>query len=249
MSSADWLERYRHGQRWQVWHEMRQLGATVRQNEELALEAQQVCDEMARRAQQNVEMIIERLTADGYWFHTNDDEQTPVESLLPADEGALPVLDWLNETFDSVPMTLVSWLRIVGDVWLVGTHPDWPDAGSADPFVVEVAGSRYPGNSAAEGFADELDGYHDMSEGSVHADPFVLPVAPDRLHKDNISGGPPYGLVLPDGCVEGLFVAETTMPLVSYLNWVFQNGGFPGPTNSQGAWEAKRRLAEDLLPL
>jgi hypothetical protein len=58
----------------------------------------------------------------------------------------------------------------------------------------------------------------------------MLPLAPDRLHKDNVSGGPPYGIVLADGCVDGLFVGETTMPFVSYLNWVFRNGGFPWPT-------------------
>lgn len=31
----------------------------------------------------------------------------------------------------------------------------------------------------------------------------MLPLAPDRLHKDNVSGGPPYGIVLADGCVDG----------------------------------------------
>jgi hypothetical protein len=58
---------------------------------------------------------------------------------------------------------------------------------------------------------------------------FVLPVSPDMIHKDNVSGGPPYGIILPDGCADGLFVGETTMPFVSYLNWVFRNGGSPGP--------------------
>jgi hypothetical protein len=80
-------------------------------------------------------------------------------------------------------------------------------------------------------------------------DPFVLPVAPDRLHKANVSGGLPYGIVLPDGCVDGLFVGETTMPFVGYLNWVLRNGGFPGPTASKSQWRVKQALAERLLPL
>ncbi len=78
----------------------------------------------------------------------------------------------------------------------------------------------------------------------------MLPLAPDRLHKDNVSGGLPYGVVVCDGCVDGLFVAETTMPFVSYLNWVFGNGGFPYRAGSDpAAWQVRRDLAKDLLPL
>src|SRR5690349_16803257 len=73
-SSQRWLHRYQRGQRDQVWHELRQLGSTVR-DFEAAEEAQLVCDEMAHRARQNIELIVERLSADGYRFHGNDDEQ------------------------------------------------------------------------------------------------------------------------------------------------------------------------------
>lgn len=54
----DWLARYRLGQRDQVWHELRQLGAVVRERE-IREEAQSVCDEMAIRARHNVEVIVE----------------------------------------------------------------------------------------------------------------------------------------------------------------------------------------------
>jgi hypothetical protein len=49
--------------------------------------------------------------------------------------------------------------------------------------------------------------------------------------------------------VDGLFVGETAMPFVSYLNWVFRHGGFPWPTASEEEWRVKRALARDLLPL
>jgi hypothetical protein len=52
VSSQQWLSRYLAGQREQVWHELRQLGSTIRQHSELAEAAQLVCDEMARRARQ-----------------------------------------------------------------------------------------------------------------------------------------------------------------------------------------------------
>ena len=73
----DWLDRYRAGHRDRVWHELRQLGAAVREPG-LSEQAQLVCDEMAWRARRNVEVIIRRLTDAGYRFHANDDAQDPV---------------------------------------------------------------------------------------------------------------------------------------------------------------------------
>jgi hypothetical protein len=79
--------------------------------------------------------------------------------------------------------------------------------------------------------------------------PFKLPVAPDARHKANVSGGSPYGIVLPDGCADGLLSTDDgTTPFVSYLNHVFRHGGFPCPTGTEGQW-VTWPLAKDLLPL
>ena len=51
---------------------------------DLAAEAQAVVDAMARRARQNIEVIIERLTEAGYRFHHNDDEETPTTPFTPS---------------------------------------------------------------------------------------------------------------------------------------------------------------------
>jgi hypothetical protein len=74
-------------QRSQVWHELRQLGRTVREPG-LFEEAQLVCDEMARRARQNIEVIVGRLSAEGYRFHSNDNAQTPVTPHVPLTAAA-----------------------------------------------------------------------------------------------------------------------------------------------------------------
>ncbi len=115
--NRDWLARYRVGQREQVWHELRQLGAAVREPE-IRAEAQLVCDEMAVRARHNIEVIVERLTQE-------------------------------------VPLTLLSWVRLVGDVWLVGTHPEWPTSASADPLVIQVEGSHHPEWPIQDYFTDK----------------------------------------------------------------------------------------------
>jgi hypothetical protein len=233
VSSPRWLDRYRDGQHDQVWQELRQVGSGIRESE-WAEEARLVCDEMARRARHNIELIVERLSNDGYRFHTNDDDQTPVQPHLPPTPAAAAHADWLEQQFGLVPMTLLSWVRIVGDVWLVGTHPQWSTSAAADPLVIEAEGSRYGGGpSIREYIDDEWADWQQRRAGDLAtAGLFVLPLAPDRFHKDNTSGGAPYGIVLPDGCGDGLFAWETTMPFVSYLNWVFRDGGFPWPSGT-----------------
>src|SRR6266508_1107374 len=106
MSSPNWLSRYRDGQRDQVWHELHQLGRTIR-GSDLVEEAQLVCDEMAHRARHNVEVIVERLTNDGYRFRSNDDEQTLEMPYVPPTATATEQADWLQERFVAVPMTLL----------------------------------------------------------------------------------------------------------------------------------------------
>ena len=86
MGSGQWLERYKEGERALVWHELRQAGDGVREPE-FAQDAQAVCDEMARRAGHNIEMVVARLRAQGYRFHINDDEQTPVDPIHARPRG------------------------------------------------------------------------------------------------------------------------------------------------------------------
>jgi hypothetical protein len=215
----------------------------------LADDAQAVCDEMARRVRQNIDVIVERLYEQGFVFHTNDERRIPVKPHQPPAGRADEVLGWLARHFDAVPMTLVSWLRYVGDVWLVGTHPDWSASSFADPLVIELEGSRYADPSIVRYFEDELDAYEE-ARGAGQPEPFVLPVAPDRLHKKDVSGGPPYGFVLPDACADGMFSAELVLPFVSYLRWVFSRGGFPVQVGAtQAEWRVRQSLAADLLPL
>lgn len=89
-------------------------------------------------------------------------------------------MDWLESRFGLIPMALSSWVRIVGDVWLVGTHPRWPESSAADPLVLEVEGSRYPDASMHDHVEAEFDAWQEWSHGG-EGGRFELPVAPDRL--------------------------------------------------------------------
>jgi hypothetical protein len=241
----DWLTRYRRGQREQVWYELRCLGDRVRQPEYIEA-ARSVCDEMASRARKNIETLVERLSEQGYVFHSNDNEQHLMEPFIPATSRAEHLADWLDAALGPIPLTLAAWLRHVGDVWLVGNHPAWPESVQADPLVIQAEGSHFPQDPVKNYFLSEFEAWEDS--GPVDC-PFVLPLAPDRLHKANLSGGPTYGIRLPDACTDGLFIAETTMPFVAYLNWVFAGGGFPARVGGPDRWRVLAALREDMLPL
>lgn len=243
-TAPQWLKRYIEGEHEVVWHELRQLGARVREPA-FASEAQAVCDEMARRARSNIEVMVERLVEQGYHFHQNNEDRAPVPPLSRPVADADEFVAWLEPTFGPVPMVMSSWVRIVGDVWLVGTHPRWETSAAGDPLVVEVAGTRYPGSDIRTYLLDELQAWQEYADGR----PFQLPVAPDHLHKDNTSGGAPYGIVLPDACADAHIVTDAGMPFVSYLRRVFEQGGFPRWTGDERQWAVTRSLAAGLKPV
>ncbi len=60
-------------------------------------------------------------------------------------------------------------------------------------------------------------------------DPWNLDLAPDCLHKANISGGAPYGIELPYLGADPVFANEKhSLPFVDYFRLAFRWGGFPG---------------------
>ena len=247
MAEGRWLERYQAGERELVWHELRQLGDRVRAPE-FAPEAQAVCDEMARRAAHNVRLVVDRLREQGYRFHVNDSRQAAVEPFHPPGPEVRAHVAWLEDRIGPIPMALSSWIRLVGDVWLVGTHPRWRESSQADPLVIEAEGSKYPDSSIHDYFEDEQEAWQEARDAGDE-EPFLLPLAPDRLHKANVSGGGPYGVPLPDRTAEGLFVGEVAMPFVAYLNLVFSQGGFPGQTDGEAQWEIRSSLSGGMLAL
>lgn len=76
---------------------------------------------------------------------------------------------------------------------------------------------------------------------------FVGP-APDDLHKDNTSGGEPYGLELPKPSAVFLFVYERhNLSFVPYLMLaILRWGGFPGLDGSGIAFGPLDQLVADL---
>lgn len=232
--AVGWLDRYRRGDPG-IWHELRQYGSTL-VDPELAQEAQLVCDEMARRARRVIEGIDELLVGQGYEFSGPDDGETWDSGLIPPGSDVTELLDWLRKNVGPVPMTLSSWLRLVGDVCFMGEHPRWSMA-FADPLVFRPEDSiRYLRSCYEEYSPEDRD----------PTDPPLLGLVPGLETKSAPGGDRDYGLVVPDGCVDGIMHCDGfNMLFVDYLNWMFRSGGFPRPKqkeereirSSLGGWQ------------
>jgi hypothetical protein len=126
------------------------------------------------------------------------------------------------------PSLLAFWERVGGIdfVWNYKTDEDAPDLGPGlampemDPLYVD----------SAEHMTDLLS---EWEERRSHVDPELddpwnLDLAPDYLHKANISGGAPYGIELPHLGADPIFINEEHgLPFVEYLRLAFRWGGFP----------------------
>jgi hypothetical protein len=115
-------------------------------------------------------------------------------------------------------------------------HLAWPD--SLDPLVVDP-----PEGALAFLFEDE-------DEEASDEPGWFAGLAPDDLHKDNVSGGDPYGVRLPNSSADFLLLNERHNVLfVPYLRLaILRWGGFPGLDGSTVQFEPLDGLITGLEP-
>lgn len=237
--------RYERGERDEVWRELQTLGHEALDSAGRE-DVEAVARSMAVRARHNVDLLVSRLSEAGFEFRSNDDERLTRPAHVPPTSDAGALVDWMERTFGPIPLTVAAWIREVGDVWLVGDHPDWSDSELADPLVVEFEASAYVDVDIRDHHRAEHRHLLETDDDS----PFHIWFAPDDFHKANISGGEPYGIQLPAGAVDGWCPALDRF-FVDYLNDAFSAGGFPG--GIEGCDEPpsglREGLAADLLRL
>jgi len=212
--AMNYLERYHNGEHVQVWDELQSLGPAVR-GDPYYIQAQAVAAETMRRVRRNCERLVARLQTLGYVFGTFPDRTRrsyAVDPLTPPSESMRADCAELESEAGPLPLSLLAFWQEVGAIDLVGMHPAWPDG--LDPLVVDP-----PEAALSFLYDDEEDG-----QGRFAG------LAPDNLHKDNTSGGDPYGVQLPDPSADFLFMYERHNSLfVPYLRLaILQWGGLPG---------------------
>lgn len=233
----DYLKRYHDGEYEQVWSDLQALGPTVRQEPHFT-PAREVAAETMRRVRRNCQLLVSRLHSARYVFGVYPDGSrgyyTQGPLVPPSDRTRSDCAD-LEARVGTLPLSLAAFWQEVGSVDFVGMHPSWP--AGLDPLVV------YPPEAALS----------DLDSGEADEDispQFEATLAPDDLHKDNISGGLPYAIALPDPSADSVFLNERRgLLFVPYLRLaILRWGGFPGLDRQKVPFEPLRDLIAVLEP-
>lgn len=178
-----------------------------------------------------LERLVRTLETSGYAF-ANPKEVLPGP---PGDVAA--TIARVEVLVGALPAALALFYRAVGSIDLTGSHSAWHGCDYPDPLVV------YPisaGLDEAEQYAeleDPKDEYW-ASESGV----FRAPIAPDALHKANVSGGMWYGVEVPNASQDPTVLeAPHSLPFTEYLELALSWGGFPGLAGaSKHSWPLER---------
>jgi hypothetical protein len=225
------FDRYIAGDHIAVWRELEARGEAVRADPHAA-DAMAVAGETMRRVAADADSLIERLRAIGYHF-TGNKHGFASPHVAPSGR-ADATLKAIERRAGPLPLSLRAFYEIVGAVCLVGRHPSIaPDAGdiASDPLWIY-------------GAADVLEAL----EGEEDADEILL--APDDLHKADVSGGDSYAIGMPAPFADGRVQhARFDVSFVEYLRLAFRCGGFPGYADiDRDVPPELTMLASDLLP-
>jgi hypothetical protein len=222
-----YYERYLKGEHRPVTYELSRLDPMP---EETNAEAVAVAEALMERVAYNCELIAQRLANRGYAFSVycdaNDDggEKPPMVAFNAAGAEAL---HRLKSMVGTLPVILEAFWKKVGSVAFTGTHPDFPEM--LDPLVV------YPVEAILEELA-ELECEED--------DRFHVALSPDDYHKDNVSGGMPYSVALPQSGFDFRLLYEARdVDFIDYLRDVILcRGGF-------GALDPRSRVGVPVADL
>lgn len=269
-------QRPRRG-RWQCWRVAAKRDRPLRTGDAIAAEGRRWRQLLADGTDAEIEhevvqrlrtcrtalnIVDERLGAIGYPVR-------PIVADLP-----LPV-DELCANLDArevtVPPILAALWREVGQVSVLSissyVHTGfWEQRGVG--YVGPGASEFCDGLHIESPTTDDIDGYLEFvaEERFVWIDsglaaegrPFEFPIAPDGFHKDNISGGSPYGLVAGERTWDDhltnfwwpsppISAGDGAPDLISYLRTaILECGCFPGFLESETFVPDRRYLTKDL---
>ena len=242
------FDRYLAGDHEGVWRDLVALGADVRSDTHLA-DALAVAYETMHRVEQNVRLLAERLTGIGYrfvdagsggglfaaWFGRRGGRlHAPHVTRAP---GTFEAIRELERTAGGpIPLSLRAFFDVVGAVDFTGEHDSLsPRNSPVTPDALVVCS------------AEEAIGW---LEDTAEEDEPMIAIAPDALHKSNISGGDPYMIAVPAAAADAPLEEEPhEVTFVEYLRIAIGWGGFPGWEEADASLpEALAELRRGLIP-
>ncbi|MCW3014504.1 MAG: hypothetical protein JWO02_1596 [Solirubrobacterales bacterium] len=244
----DWLSRYVAGEHETVWAEMVAVGADIVDRADLLLEAEAVTDETMHRVRRNLDVLESRLRAAGYRFAADEDEDWPHQPREQPTDDALDIIESIEAKIRGrFPVSVRSFIANVGWVDFNGELPGW------SPQYVDGLQVHTDLNGLGDLLLDMIEHpYYEDDDGEL-AGKAHLELSADHLHKADISGGPPYGLAVPDASADGRWLYDSLHPahgFVGYLRAVIADGGLPGWRRTPGDTPPALldKLVADLLP-
>jgi hypothetical protein len=231
----DLSARYSRGEHVAVWDWLRSSGISA--DAEMRAEAGAVAVLTMERIRRNVERLTEKLNVGGYPFDTCSPAWAPPKRSVTDDIERIE-----TAVGAPVPVTLRAFWTVVGEVHWKYTENNavsslWRGLPlrEADPLCCLSAHDAW---FAIEEWQQELELGHPEAVG-----PPSLELAPDYLHKANISGGA-YGVTIPNEAVDPLFENEEHgLPFVDYLRLCFRWAGFPRLERQNLSVEGQRTFA------
>jgi hypothetical protein len=222
-----YFRRYQAGDHVEVWARLVTLGPAVREPAMLS-DATSVARATMERVATNIERLIKHLKAHGYQFCVYPDGTAVPAVTAPIvrpDAASLAHIDELECLAGTIPLSLRVFWEVVGCVSLIGrTRRGWLKY--SDPLFVDPPWA---------GIVDVRDWHPDKyAARQALGEPFSCPIAPDFLHKDNISGGAAYSIRLPNADADAKLEDEWhRLSFVDYLRVaILEWGGFPGLASS-----------------
>ena len=193
-------------------------------------------------ARRNVELLIERLQLSGYEF------ANPDGPWRAPDEDIERLVHDLADRGVYVPVSLQAWLSEVGGVDLSGTHPEWPRTGYAGMGTRVSDRKRH---DREPWYTDPLVIYYDLrgllawlEEQDSPTSTRWLEIAPDAIHKANVSGGAPISMNCEVPQFDTFLVGQHgSLTLLSYIRHAFEWSGFPG---FDYIYDAPKEMLRDL---
>jgi hypothetical protein len=200
-----WLSRYQNGLQKEVWAEMLNLGARIREPNVLPF-AVAVVRETMKRCRENIERLFNSLKEADYSF------EYPNEIFVPPSLNVIEKISELEQKVGIIPLSICAWYEIVGSVnFIADPESEWTED-YPDPIYVSDFGYIFEYNK---------------ENWSRHF--YKISISPDDYHKADVSGGTPYEVSLPNLSVDALFENEKrNTTFVDYMRIAFANNGFPG---------------------
>lgn len=241
------LDRYLAGAHEQVWKDLVALGPDAL-SEAHAADALAVACETMSRVEANIRLLTERLDGLGYRFRPLGSSEgllsrlfgsgasaPPRPRIEPAADVSASIAEMERESDGPIPLSLRAFYEMVGSVDFSGEHPAIaPRDGRVTPDPLFVYGAR-----------DGADSLEEYDDGLL-----MTCIAPDALHKANISGGEAYSIALPAPAADAPLEHEPHgVDFVEYLRIAILGwGGFPGWEEADEPPPELDRLREGLIP-